>query len=493
MKNTATNKILALLLVLFAGLVFFERPHSWLFDPDEPRYAEIPREMIATGDYITPRLNGSDYFEKPPLLYWMNAASMSVFGETPYAARLPVRLTTLATALLLLVALASVSTAAGLWTAIVFLSAPLTFALSRVNLTDNVLTFFLTLTFLSLRDFVRREEDQKLTLLSEIGIGVGLAGSILSKGLVGIVFPAGVLVAWSVLTDRKRVLYKVLFSSAPLICIALTLPWFAAMETRHPGFNKFFFVREHVERFMTSSANRPGPAYYFIFAFLAGFLPWIVPFYRSAKKLVTRNLFALKQNQDDLFFGLWFLTIVAFFSLSKSKLIPYILPAIPAAAALAGKYLAKGNGLTFRKGLVTSLSCAGVFLILIFLVPTVAATYSDYGLAAAASRVGPDEVVSYRTYSQSLPWVLKKPVPVVDFKGELASDNELSPSLFWEQKDFWNRWNSDERMAVYVHKFRLNEFALPTRKNFTIVAENRRAYILTNFKPIVLASRRKNA
>jgi 4-amino-4-deoxy-L-arabinose transferase-like glycosyltransferase len=98
MKN---QRSLWIWLAVFATLLFLELPGTHLFDPDETRYAEIPREMIATQDWLTPRLNGADYFEKPPLLYWLNASCMKVFGENPFAARLPTRLSTLAVVALL--------------------------------------------------------------------------------------------------------------------------------------------------------------------------------------------------------------------------------------------------------------------------------------------------------------------------------------------------------------------------------------------------------
>src|SRR6185437_3929943 len=158
------RRILAALILLFSLLLFFELPGSWLIEPDEARYAEIPREMLATRDFVTPRLDSAHYFEKPPLLYWANAASIAVLGQSAFAARLPTRLAGLAT--------------------------------------DAVLTFGMTLAFLALRSFLMRREAGKgaTGVLALLGCGVALAT--LAKGLIGIVLPGLVFLIWMALTGR---------------------------------------------------------------------------------------------------------------------------------------------------------------------------------------------------------------------------------------------------------------------------------------------------
>src|SRR5713101_2902439 len=125
----------ALLLLLVP--VWIEPSGSWLGEPDEARYAEIPREMLATGDFVIPRLNGVPYFEKPPLLYWCNAASLAVFGQTPWAARLPTRLAGAGTVATLAAGVAAAGgLELGLAAGILYLACPLGFVFSRVNTTD---------------------------------------------------------------------------------------------------------------------------------------------------------------------------------------------------------------------------------------------------------------------------------------------------------------------------------------------------------------------
>src|SRR2546426_686286 len=170
--EAARPRTLRLFLAVFVVLLCLDLPGSWLIDPDESRYAEIPREMLASGDFVTPTLNGAHYFEKPPLFYWLNAGSIALFGHSSFAARLPVRLAALGTAAILAAGLRSVAPGAGLWAALVFLSAQLSFALGRYNIIDGLLSFTLTLSFFSLRGILLQPEPGR-KLRHEIGLGAG--------------------------------------------------------------------------------------------------------------------------------------------------------------------------------------------------------------------------------------------------------------------------------------------------------------------------------
>ncbi|MBC8646052.1 MAG: phospholipid carrier-dependent glycosyltransferase, partial [Thermoanaerobaculia bacterium] len=328
--------LLSAALTLLVGAVWLEPRGSHLAEPDETRYAEISREMLANGDLVTPRLNGVPYFEKPPLLYWANAAAFRYLGESPWTARLSARLAALATALLLLIAVGKLwGGRAGLAAAIFYLASPLGFALSRVDVTDGLLTFFFAATLLAGRATIRRyEEGRGIAGISAL-TGAAAAGAMLSKGAVGVVLPGLILLVWCAATGRLRAVRSLLISAAPPVFLLLSTPWFAAMEARHPGFLRFFFVHEHLTRFTTSVHDREEPAFYFLLVFLAGFLCGL-PFLVSAiRRLGLVSLW--RRAQEELFFILWLAVVIAFFSFSGSKLAPYILPAFPAAAALAGR------------------------------------------------------------------------------------------------------------------------------------------------------------
>lgn len=539
--SSRERRLLVGLVVVFAVLLFLEFRGSWLFDPDETRYAEVPREMLATSDYLTPRLNGSVYFEKPPLLYWLNAGSMKLFGETPFAARLPTRLATVGTALLLIVCLtSSAAPSAGLWAALVFLSAPLSFALGRINLTDGVLTFSLTWAFFALRAYLQRTERGRRTWPVEIALGTGVALAVLSKGLIGIVFPGMVFVSWVAIHGKWRLIPKLLFSWAPVVCLAVAAPWFLMVENVNPGFSWFFFIHEHFLRYTTDVSERPGPVYYFVVTFLLGFLPWLFLFVKASRPFLTFKRKAWRARPDESFFLIWFLSILVFFSLSHSKLIPYILPAFPAAAALTGLYLAAeprpwvlwkiqapfyllmavgiavaatvtsgffvkyglsahalvialffagiaGAGAYFSKesGLrgraAPLLFWAGIYFVLVHAVPRLAREYSDHNLAATAVELPFDSGVCYESFSNSFPWIQKGNVIVAKFSGEFPSIGTPPPALFWNHDEFFKRWDSSQRLAVILRKSSLRHFDA-LRNKPVVLATNRRSALIVNFE-----------
>ena len=374
----------ALLLLLLP--VWVEPAGSWLAEPDEARYAEISREMLASGDFVTPRLNGVPYFEKPPLLYWSNAASFRLFGETPWAARLPTRLFGLGTVVVLLFGTAGLwGMTAGLAAAILYLASPFGFVFSRVVLTDAPLTFFFAATlFLARATVLRREARRPWVALSAL-TGLAAAGGFLSKGLVAVVLPGAIFVFWCLASRLARPLSLLLLGPAVSAFLLAGAPWFVLAERRSPGFLHFFFIHEHFQRFATPVAQRSGPIYYFILVFFAGFLPALPFFFATLKR--TRDWRRWRdEDPDAFFFLLWFAVVFFFFSFSRSKLPPYLLPAIPAAAALAARSLA-GARLSATAGTAAWRASAFLATLLpgwVLLDPTARASVRDFHLAPIA-------------------------------------------------------------------------------------------------------------
>lgn len=535
--------LLALAFLLLAAVVWVEPKGSALAEPDETRYAEIPREMLAAHDLIVPRLNGVPYLEKPPLLYWSNAAALQLFGQTPWSARLPTRLAGLGSALLLLLGVGAMwGKTTGLAAAAVYLLAPMGFLFSRVNLTDGLLSFFFTATLLLARAALLRKSDGKPALLLAAGVGAAAAGAFLSKGLIGLVLPGAILFAWCLLTRRlKALLLLGLFPALPVF-LALSLPWLLAAESRVPGFLQFFFIHEHFQRFATAEARRPGPAYYFLGVFAAGFLP-ALPFLSEGFRGLGRISRWKDEHPDVLFFGLWFGVVLLFFSVSQSKLPPYLLPAFPAAAALAGRGLIQSRG---RLPWVLSAVCATLFAAAGALVPVSRQWISAYGLlpivlpagclllfgawaAVPLSRRGPGppalalsvgwaaffaavalgwpkvppataevhlaraaseaaaasgaRVVAYRTYLNAFSWELKTPIPVADYTGELEPEFEsradVRDDLFWKKGKFWNQWASGRPLVVLL-RTRDKELFQNANPPARILAEERKNLVVTN-------------
>lgn len=479
-----SDRALTLLLLAFTALLFLELPGSHLLEPDEARYAEIPREMLKTGDWVTPRINEQPYFEKPPLLYWVNGAALAVLGENPYAARLASRLSALATAAMLLFALGQrPRSGEGRLATLIFLSSLLPFALARMNLIDTLLTASMTACLLALRDFARRRERGESGLWSLVAAGAAAAAGTLAKGLVGALLPGAIFLAWVLLVKRGRLLREVLWSPAPFVFLLLAAPWFGAMERANPGFQELFLLREHFARF-TEGAKRSQPFFYFLPVLVLGFLPWIAFLPRVVASLRPFRKSWTRERPDDLYFLLWAAVVFLFFSLSRGKLVPYILPMFPALAAVWAKALATGPR-TLRAPLRVTAVTAVVFLGLVLAQPAGTRNLTTHPFVEVVRRyrVPGSTLVTYHTYLHGLPWELKEPVPMASWVGELRPAYERNPEhpLFWQEHDFWKRWNAGEKLIVLTRLRDRGEFRTRSSGPVTHLATVGKHVLLANF------------
>ena len=357
-EQSGGERALLAVLLLLAAVAVLEPKGSGLAEPDETRYAEMPREMLASGDFVVPRLNGLPYFEKPPLLYWANAAAMSVLGPTPWAARLPTRIAGLGTMILVVLAAGGFRKREGLAAGILLLAAPLGFLMTRTNLTDGLLTFFFTATLLAARAAMARRAEGRPWLGLAAWAGAAAAGGFLTKGLIALALPGLILLVVCTATGRLRGLFALVASPAPLLFFALAAPWFVVVEGRYTGFLQFFFVHEHFQRFATDEARRTGPIWYFVPVVVLGFLPGLAFLIASFRR-------AWRRADEGFFFLVWFAAVFAFFSISESKLPTYIFPALPAAAILAGRVAgaASGRRLWLAQALLATALAAALILL----------------------------------------------------------------------------------------------------------------------------------
>lgn len=303
-----------------------------LIDPDEGRYAEIPREMLEHGDFITPTLNYVKYFEKPPLLYWLNAASLKLSGLTEQAARLPSALAGLLTILATYIIARRLFGRRTALIAALILGTSAGFVLqSRIILTDMLLTFCLTA---ALGAFIIacQREGRRSTRFPWYAFYLFCALAMLAKGLIGIVFPAGIIFFYLLLGGRWRLLREMHIASGLALFLAVAAPWFVAVSLRNPGFAHFFFIHEHFERFTSTVHGRYQPFWFFVPVLLATMLPWSF-FIPGALTKAWRDRHR-DDSQAGLYLLIWTVLIFLFFSKSNSKLIPYILPIFPPLAIL---------------------------------------------------------------------------------------------------------------------------------------------------------------
>lgn len=508
-----TYRWLAALLALLWLAMLTARP---LFNPDEGRYAEIPREMLSGGDWVIPHLNGLAYIEKPPLQYWATALSYRLLGPSAFAARLYSALSALATLLLVGSVARRLWGAAAAWRAAAVLSGMLMFvALGQLLTLDMSLTFYMTLSLAAFLLAQQAPRPRCWMLLAWAATGFG----VLTKGLVAAALPVAVLILYS-LYARDFAPWRRLYVTWGLpLFLAITVPWHWLAARRLEDFLEFFFVHEHLARYLTPIADRQEPWWFFGGVFLAGSMPWTL----SALRVLgggwrRRAPCTGREFQPAVFLWIWVVFISVFFSLSDSKLMPYILPVMPALALLIATLPAQALQrdflftaiLTVIAGLILGLaslnwssviassdrsayflplaqplgqiallftvsgafvlvhrardaSRAGVFLgvgwclawlLLIRAAALVAPIYSGVALAAGFPVADRGApLYSVGTYDQSLTFYLRRTVTLVGYRGELDYGLRKAPGAeIADVGEFLGRWSPPTQAFAVMEK-----------------------------------------
>ena len=365
------NGILAAALWIAAVWLAFSGYRD-LIQPDEGRYAEIPREMMASGDWVTPRLDGLKYFEKPPLQYWATAAVFAVFGEGNATARAwPIGLGLLTVLWVFLLGRRLFDAETGALAAIVLASSLLWVAVGHILTLDTGLSAFLALALGSMAwaQTCRGEPARvrRWMLLAWAALGAAT----LSKGPVAILLCGATVVLYS-LWQRDLAIWKHLhLGKGILVLLAVAAPWFVVVGLRNPGFTSFFFLHENFARYTTDVHGRVHAWWIYAPILLLGFAPWI----RSAALAIVRPGFAWRSGAGGFeparLLWVWCVFTVLFYSASHSKLIPYVQPVFPALAVLAARRLRERPRL--------GLDAAGAIAL---------------GLVVAAVPLLPDEIVA---------------------------------------------------------------------------------------------------
>ncbi len=490
-SRTFPSQARLVLLAAAALWVFFrELGAAGLMDPDEGRYAEIAREMLVLGEWLLPHLNFVPYLEKPPLVVWLIGASYLLFGFTEFAARLPVALSALG-GVLLAYALGRRwwGEEAGFWGALVLATAGGYVVLGRLLTLDMTLALFLNVAVAL--GYLAYEEDRRRLLLPAY---LALALAVLTKGPVALVL-AVLILGGATLWERRRPWTFWLSPGGLALVAVLALPWFIGVSLKVPEFPRYFFWDHHVGRFATQPIH-PEPFYYYLPVLLAALLPWtpLLPgaVWRTRAWAEPRGRFLL----------LWAGVILLFYSLSRGKLAPYILPALLPLAVVLGRALAQGmEGRPFVLGLAAwlglGLAAAGLYVrmpaawarevaktpglaealplpILVaaasgalalllrhrwplglgalalalqaaFFLGLISTYRSPRAAALAATHHPPDApVVGVRYYSQALSFYLRRPMHLFQVRGELEFGLSLRPESGLELRTW-------EEVTQFVH------------------------------------------
>ena len=326
------------LVIIALSLSFFRLGFVPLFDVDEAVFSAATKEMVQSGNLITPTYNGENRYDKPILFYWFMAASYEAFGINNFAARFPSALAAVCLALaLFLFVRRSHGEKRAFYAAISFVLSIYFLIYSRAAVTDMLLTLFISA---SLFSFYLSTEYRGIAPVRAsrylCGFYAFSALAFLTKGLIGIVFPFGIALVYLYATEGRAGLKNIITLKGIAIFLVLSAPWYSAQVfINGKEFIDQFFIKHHFKRFAGIISGHKGPFYYYIPALLVGLFPWVV-FLPSGIRAVFRE-----KDRLNLFAFIWLAFIVAFFSLSITKLPNSILPAVPAVAILIASGMAE--------------------------------------------------------------------------------------------------------------------------------------------------------
>jgi 4-amino-4-deoxy-L-arabinose transferase-like glycosyltransferase len=400
-QSSALNPVSILILVLIYALLWFGTlNYRHLIPSDEGRYAEIAREMLVTGDWVTPRYNGYKYFEKPPLQIWATATAFNFFGIGEWQARLWTALTGFLTILFIGFTGARIYSARAGWLAAIALaSSPMWVIGGHINSLDMGLSAFLVAALCSLL-LAQTSQNSSDTRKWMWACWTFMALATLSKGLIGIAIPGMVFIVYSITAWDWKIWGRLHIISGTILFLVITAPWFVLVAQRNPEFLEFFFIHEHLQRFTQKAHSRPGPIYYFIPLLLLGFLPWIA---QAPRALVQAWRERNREFSSGWLLTCWFAIIMGFFSVSQSKLPGYIIPVFPALALLVGQHLDRSLGFS------NSLRLPWKLQVLFF---AILGCIGFFFLGEVGKQARPDEIDSYAQYTY---WIIVALIVLIAF------------------------------------------------------------------------------
>src|SRR5579864_4216175 len=338
---TARTRTDVLLLAGFCTFLFFYGIAQFgLIGADEPRYAQVSREMLERGDWVTPTLGGHAWLEKPPLYYWQAMLVYSVLGVSDAAARIPSAIDATLLVVAIYLFFRKFRSAVAVDAALIAASCAGIIGYARAASMDMALTAAFAIGMLAWCAW--RESGKRIYLA---GFYFFMALGMLAKGPVAPVLAAVVIVLYSIAVREIRLILRTLWVPGILLFLAVALPWYVAVQVRNPQFFREFILEHNLARFSTNLYHHPEPFWYYIPVATLALVPWVVfvlaAFLESAlvwwaeRKAEERDL----HLHFRVFACCWFVVPVLFFSLSQSKLPGYILPAVPAGAVLLADYL----------------------------------------------------------------------------------------------------------------------------------------------------------
>lgn len=326
-----------LLLLGTAALYLSQIGAAGLYDPNEGMYAEIPREMLLLRDWVTPHFNFVRYFEKPPLLYWLTAIAYQLFGVSQFSARLVTGLAGVAgVGIVYGIGRDVWGKRAGLLSGLILATTFGYYTFSQIVLTDMLFTALLAACCWALVRGLLDEAPRPACMLAAYA---SMALAVLTKGLIGIVFPVLTVAAFLLLTRDWRLLHRLEPLRGGALFLAIALPWHLLVGLRNPGFFWFYFVNNHFQRFLGERMMdyAPLPFYTYLAMVLVWMFPWSIFLPVTLRRFWPRLQGTTREERGFLFVLLWAAAVIGFFACSSSRLEYYSMPAFPALALCVGR------------------------------------------------------------------------------------------------------------------------------------------------------------
>lgn len=433
-----------------------------LIDPDEGRYSSVSVAMWQSGHWIVPHVNGAVFLDKPILFYWLQAIALFLFGLSDWSLRLFPALFSVMAGLSLYVTGRFVwNRRVGILASLIWISSPLVFGVSHFANMDILVASNVTLSIDALLCALYALEVKKNLRRCQQWMGVAYSFSalaFLTKGLIGLVFPGGVLVFWLLAYRAWYRLRHLMCIRGVLWILLLILPWMVMIQLKEPWFFHYFFIYQQFDRFLESNFNQQQPVLFYVGLVLVGSIPWVYWMVQMCFSMVRRVWREKKllcfQDPWVAFLGIWFWMILIFFSIPKSKLPGYIVPVFAPLSLLLGIYLdgvvaAKMSRKNFRTMIA---SCFGGMILLewvgLWMMPHFPVnTLNPLMVKTQSCAPKTGRVVSFEMYYQALPVIYGHPVIVVanwqDPKSIMANDDwrrMLYQGTRWGQDQAGQKW-----------------------------------------------------
>jgi 4-amino-4-deoxy-L-arabinose transferase-like glycosyltransferase len=537
-ENRKYERLILALILAAVVLLSLHMGLRTMWDPDEGRYAEMGREVLIFNDWVTPRLDYLNYFEKPMMFMWMEALSQKVFGINEIAARIPPLLCAFGGVFLVwMMAVRLWGKRAGLITGLVLLTSAEYFVLTNSVDINMPLAFFITAAMVF---FWIAHTEKKPVYYYLMWLSAALA--FLTKGPVGVILPVAAILLYIIITKQFRLIIDAKPITGLLLFLAVSLPWYILVCRKNPAFFNFFFIDQNLMRYTSKIHHRYQPWWYFIPVIIGGFIPWTFLVPGVLKDAFKRPV---KISNELLYLIIWFAVVFFFFMPSQSKLVTYVLPCFTPMSLLMGyafkDHDAKGGkalnlvtilwvllgvamlilpvlssyglikldkdtaplaqvgipmGLIMLTGSLAGLftgkkagTVAGIGVMAIFLMFGGLLLSPAWNTTQSTKEILKDlpaeaSLYTYQKYLQSSTFYAKRPVYLVESEGELVFGQNIDRRLSLTKEDFFKILNTRKNIYVLAYEKYLPEIQTHS-PNIVTVGKYNKLLLLTN-QPSVL-------